>query len=599
MTNSRSLKVSKYILIIPLLGFILNGGFLFSQQEADSLNRLASTLRYEDPITALKYSHQSSLIADNPITLSNSHYQLGILLRNVGEYDSAYAHLFKAWQLRTALDDPISTSNTLNAMGTIFSYTGEIEQAIEKYKECLDLRTKNDASLSSLTRVWQNLANVYDAYEQYDSSKYYLDLQKEYIYRDGSPFERASYKLNYGVWLMHSSVYDSALYYFQESYKDFAIQQDTIEMLKPLWNIGGVYYEQNQFLNALNYYREGKELGEIYNVLNAKDIENLHQTYSALNQYDSAYYYLQLQKQLEDSLFTAQQANHLNLLRTLHEVEANNRQKQLLTANNRALMISLIFAGAIALSLLFGLYLNQRKRTAEKSLLLVREAHLQDEMISQLHMQESEAMQRMSLRLEEEYQKVARALHDQLGNLLVTARLNIQGLLDQLPTQSQQSQQQVRVADQSLETALQAIRQIAHQMHEGRINQLGLASILQELKATVESSGKLNVELDLIGVEQRLDANRERLAFQIIRELTTNVIKYAQATELSIQVVRDADQIEIMITDNGQGFPADFSPNDYGLGLRSVQADLAKLGGTLEIDSHPQHGATIIIDMPI
>ncbi|MEM6345177.1 MAG: ATP-binding protein [Bacteroidota bacterium] len=326
---------------------------------------------------------------------------------------------------------------------------------------------------------------------------------------------------------------------------------------------------------------------------------NLQQTFKSLNQYDSAYYYLRYQKNIEDSVFTSDKANHLNLLRTVHEVEATNRQKQILAANNRALMISLIFAGAIALSLLFGLYLNQRKRKVEKSLLLEREANLQNEMISQLHIQESEAIQRINIKLEEEYQKVARTLHDQLGNLLVTARLNIQGLIDQLPAQNPNSQQQFQIADQSLENALQAIRQIAHQMHEGRLNQLGLHSVLQELKSTVEASGKIKVELDLIGVEQRLEAQHERLVFQIIRELTTNVIKYAQATEFSIQIVREADQIEIMATDNGQGFPADFNDQQYGLGLRTIQADLTNLGGSLEIDSQPNHGATIIIDLPL
>ncbi|MEL6842222.1 MAG: ATP-binding protein, partial [Bacteroidota bacterium] len=227
---------------------------------------------------------------------------------------------------------------------------------------------------------------------------------------------------------------------------------------------------------------------------------------------------------------------------------------------------------------------------------IAREAHLQDEMIARLHQQESEATQRMSQRLDQEYQKVARTLHDQLGNLLVTARLNLQGLIDQVPDRQAP---QFQLADQSIEDALQAIRQIAHQMHESRVNQLGLPSVLHELKSIVETSGKLQVELDLIGLDQQIDASREQLGFQIIRELTTNVIKYAQATEISLQVVRESEQLEIMLSDNGKGFPADFSEANYGLGLRTIRQDLAQINGTLEIDSQPQHGSTIIIELPL
>ncbi|MEL6590658.1 MAG: ATP-binding protein [Bacteroidota bacterium] len=325
-------------------------------------------------------------------------------------------------------------------------------------------------------------------------------------------------------------------------------------------------------------------------------MQNLQLTHKLLKNYDSAYHYLNLQKQLEDSLFNQQQAQHLNFLRTAHEVDNINRQKDLLSAQNRSLMFSLLAAAAIALALMLGLYLNQRKRKAEKALLIAREAHLQDEMIARLHQQESEATQRMSQRLDQEYQKVARTLHDQLGNLLVTARLNLQGLIDQVPDRQAP---QFQLADQSIEDALQAIRQIAHQMHESRVNQLGLPSVLHELKSIVETSGKLQVELDLIGLDQQIDASREQLGFQIIRELTTNVIKYAQATEISLQVVRESEQLEIMLSDNGKGFPADFSEANYGLGLRTIRQDLAQINGTLEIDSQPQHGSTIIIELPL
>ncbi|MFK7922978.1 MAG: ATP-binding protein [Bacteroidia bacterium] len=586
------------------------GGFLFSQNNAviindinnpDSLIKFAKEFRYHNPALALQYAQRAVEvgISKGEIRIvSDAYVQLGLVERNVGELDSAYSHLYKAWQLRVELGDPIKEASALSSIGTVLSINKNHRAAVNNYLKALEIFESNGANLNQLNSQWINLANGYEELDDLDSSKYFIDLQFDLIKQTGEKDTRFYYSL--GNWFHKKGQYDSAHFYYNEILEVGRANQDTLLIINAQYNQGLTWRNAGETrLSLEKYFIPALDLMLAFNYADPDIPEEISFSYASLNQFDSAYYYLQLQKQLEDSLFTTQQANHLNLLRTLHEVESTNRQKQLLAANNRALMISLIFAGAIALSLLIGLYLNQRKRTAEKSLLLAREANIQTDMISRLHIQEAEAMQRMNFRLEEEYQKVARSLHDQLGNLLVTARLNVQGLIDQLPAQTKNSQQQFQIADQSLENALQAIRQIAHQMHEGRINQLGLDSVLQELKSTVEASGKLKVELDLIGVEQRLDANHERLAFQIIRELTTNVIKYAQATELSIQVVREADQIEIMIADNGQGFPTDFSSNDYGLGLRSVQADLVKLGGSLEIDSHPQHGATIIIDLPI
>ena len=598
MMNRNNEILFNILKIVPLLGLILNGGILYAQADSDSLIQLAKEYRYSDPPLAFTYATTGLEEAKDPKNVASAHYQIGILLRNASEYDSAFSHLLISERIRSQLGDMLGVGNVLNAFGTIFSATGQHKLALEKYKEAYRIKLENSASPASINRAWQNLANVFEDLGLQDSSKYYLDNQREYVGNNGSYQERFDYYINYGIWLQTNLHTDSAITYFHKALTEAEKQKDSFQIFTPLFNLAGSYHERGEFTQALGFLRQANSFKN-NGILSSEPQKSLSVVFNDISQFDSAYYYLQLQKQLEDSLFTIQQANNLNFLRTVHEVEATNRQKQILAANNRALMISLIFAGAIALSLLFGLYLNQRKRRVEKSLLLEREAKLQNEMISQLHIQESEALQRINIKLEEEYQKVARTLHDQLGNLLVTARLNIQGLIDQLPAQNPNSQQQFQIADQSLENALQAIRQIAHQMHEGRLNQLGLHSVLQELKSTVEASGKIKVELDLIGVEQRLEAQHERLVFQLIRELTTNVIKYAQATELSIQIVREADQIEIMVSDNGQGFPADFNDQQYGLGLRTIHSDLTNLGGSLEIDSQPNHGATIIIDLPL
>ena len=115
-------------------------------------------------------------------------------------------------------------------------------------------------------------------------------------------------------------------------------------------------------------------------------------------------------------------------------------------------------------------------------------------------------------------------------------------------------------------------------------------------------SGSNTITIDVIdhGLDERLENSLELTIFRIIQELITNVIKHATATQASIHLTNHEDTLNIMIEDNGKGFNArQITTKNKGMGLSTIDKRVEHLNGTMTIESEPNKGTTIIIDIPI
>jgi two-component system NarL family sensor kinase len=86
--------------------------------------------------------------------------------------------------------------------------------------------------------------------------------------------------------------------------------------------------------------------------------------------------------------------------------------------------------------------------------------------------------------------------------------------------------------------------------------------------------------------------------YRVIQEATSNVMKHAQASKLSIQLIYDEDGVNLSIEDNGTGFEQETLKNKEGIGLKNIQNRVQSLKGTVEFDSRPGEGTLITIHLP-
>ncbi len=233
-----------------------------------------------------------------------------------------------------------------------------------------------------------------------------------------------------------------------------------------------------------------------------------------------------------------------------------------------------------------------RKRLAAKE----RQLHAQ-QVDDLLHQQELKAMNAMLEGQEKERDRVAKDLHDRLGSMLSAIKHQVGALEGRVETLGRaQDDRYVKVND-LLDDAVGEVRRISHDLIATTLARFGLAKALEDLCASVRITGRLDVELRLFGLEQRLERSVEIVVYRIVQELVSNVLKHAKASELSVSVTRVPGRLSLIVADDGRGF--DTQERRAGIGLENVQARAASVGATVQVDSTPGQGTTVSVECPV
>ena len=117
----------------------------------------------------------------------------------------------------------------------------------------------------------------------------------------------------------------------------------------------------------------------------------------------------------------------------------------------------------------------------------------------------------------------------------------------------------------------------------------------------ISPDGRLKINLEVVGLDRggRLPATIENVLFRVVQEMVQNILKHAQATEVTLQIVRHADELTVLVEDNGVGFDPSTLGLYAGIGLKNIESRMAFLGGRVEVDSQPGHGTTITLEVPL
>ena len=148
-----------------------------------------------------------------------------------------------------------------------------------------------------------------------------------------------------------------------------------------------------------------------------------------------------------------------------------------------------------------------------------------------------------------------------------------------------------------LDDAVAEVRRVSHDMVRGSLAQFGLRAALEDLRIALNVPGKLEVEMNLFGLDGRLDQKVEIGVYRMVQECVNNAIKHSRAGHLGISVTRSAATLNIMVEDDGVGFDPDTIKE--GMGLGNLRQRAADLNGQVRFDSRPGHGTTVNIDIPL
>src|SRR5690606_29661089 len=204
-----------------------------------------------------------------------------------------------------------------------------------------------------------------------------------------------------------------------------------------------------------------------------------------------------------------------------------------------------VIAGILLASLIISYLINKnavRKKTiAEQQRLL--ETH---KLETQLREQQLHEIDRMLETQEKERKRIANELHDDLGSMLATLKLNVDNM-----AQADDRKQIGEKTKELIEEAYSKVRNLSHLKNLGGVGSQGLLIAVEKMAEKMTILNKLEVKVYPYGLEQRLDNQLEVTLFRMIQELCTNALKHARATHINIYLTQHQHQLNIMIEDDG------------------------------------------------
>jgi two-component system, NarL family, sensor kinase len=192
---------------------------------------------------------------------------------------------------------------------------------------------------------------------------------------------------------------------------------------------------------------------------------------------------------------------------------------------------------------------------------------------------------------EDERRKLARELHDGIGQTLTALKNQLEGKL---------TGETLAQAREMAAQALHDTRELSRLLRPAVLDDLGLAPALRWLTRFAGERLALSVELRLSGLPERLDREIETFAFRVVQEALTNVAKHAGAARAEVDVDHAPGHLRIRVADDGSGFDPGVLelPGESGSGLRGMRERAQLFGGVLRVDSGPG-GTRIEVGVPL
>lgn len=204
---------------------------------------------------------------------------------------------------------------------------------------------------------------------------------------------------------------------------------------------------------------------------------------------------------------------------------------------------------------------------------------------------------------EDERTRIARDLHDQIGQTLTGLVMQVGGVEMTLSDDPEAAKEQLAILGESASSAVEEVRRMMSDLRPSILDDMGLESAVSWYTETHLERDGIGVKLDLKRNNAPLTPNVEISAFRVFQEAIANVIKHAEATQVSISITYDSDRMNGTIEDDGVGFELSAvrpgADGGWAVGLLGMTERISLLGGKLNIDSSRGSGTKVMFDIPL
>lgn len=530
--------------------------------------------------------------------IGESFINIGQVYISSDDYTTAMDYCYRALRIFTFLKLKEKISLAYNKIGLLFQFSGQYEKGIAYYNKALEL-DKELKNYLFISRDLNNIGNVYLIKGEKDKALQYFEKSLEICLQEDLESSCMDPLGNMGVCYLRMKQYDRALDYLNQSYLMAKKYDNQNCIISYLYFSGRLYVATGKPELAIQQFLK-MDTSSLVKSTPGKVIDLYHsmaEAYLAMNDYKNALTYTNKYIALDDSVFTETQDRILKETEAKYETaikeqkiikmtEKAHLQEAQLKASRERVRYQIIIFCILVVVLGTGVYLY-----------FVRIRRKQQETIKASIIEQDKIRFKAVIDAgEKESKRIAKDLHDSLGQMLSTAKMNLSGLNNSV--YDQDDKQMYNNAVTLIDSACTEVRSISHNLMPTSLIRKGLIVAINELVRQLNDSKKLQVAFEVNGIQERLDEHMEFSVYRIIQEIMNNNIRHAEATAVDVFFEKTANEIILRITDNGKGFNPEIVYKSKGLGWMSILSRVNMLKGTIHIDSKPGVGSVITLNFP-
>ncbi|QQR87301.1 MAG: sensor histidine kinase [Flavobacteriales bacterium] len=581
---------------------------------ADAVNRAPGIVRYAHASElALIFKALSVFDKAEPHALQAFHYAQAYGLgphqvdalslvaeihRHRGVYDLAMQRLIEADRLAQTNGFADQRCGVINNKGGLAHSRGLAVEALHHFKEAYECAVAQGLaplamrSMSNIGATWYGMDSLGRALESYRAALANADTTVDARFV-------AQIKGNIGLLLVEMGKYGAAEQNLLAALAGRIAVRDSAGIMDMHMYLSELYHASDRVGIALVHATAARDLaaraGALQRLQQAE--YKLFELKEGLGDCEGAVVHLAAQQAVQQRLDSLAFGETTLRLEVAYETEKKDQALALSEEQRRAertrrnwlIAVSLLLLGIVAL-LIWNNSVQRRLRVQEHVL------HSR-EVSDLLKQQEINSLEAMMKGQERERERVGRDLHDRIGSMLSSVKLQFSALEGRLTKLEDTQRSQYDKLTGLLDETVAEVRRISHDMVRGTLADFGLLRALQDLGEALDAPGSLKVEMSAFGMEDRLPPPFEIGVYRMVQECVSNVLRHAKASELTIQVTRSGSALNVLVEDNGRGFDA--AGQDGGLGLRNIKERATALGGVVAVDSVIGRGTTVSIDLPL
>lgn len=562
--------------------------------------------------------------------------QISTNYHSLGKLDSAIFYFQKSLKLKHTIKDTEGLIGDYSALGNLFRERGDYELAQEQLMKALEI-AEEELDSFSITTIYSELGDIYAAQNIWNVSEDYYEKASYLARQKNSRFMEAGCLKKLGKLYLQQKKDSIAVVVFETALDLYSQLKNKVNEAEVLVYLSQIYKDEKQFdkikilleqsLEAssrsqdvmsslftklaladielkLGNFNTGIKYAEdcLESFREMEDRENIKQAslllsdaYSKRGDFKNAYQYLIDYSKLKDELNSVERAEAIkkyDLLATTKKKDEEiaeqdkmiqDQQVSLLRKNNQVLLL----AGGIGfLALVAGLimfvYFKNKQLNQQRIRVLEKE-------------QETDRLKAIIEGEEKERKRLSRELHDGLGAVLATVKMQISSVSHKFP--AIQSSSDYQKAESLIDDACQTVREVSHDLMPHVLEQQGLMSAIEDMCQNIANHRKIEFDFIPYGNEDELSDVLKITIYRITQELLKNITKHAEATEVIVQLTIEDDEVILIVEDNGKGF--DPSVSKKGIGIENIQSRTAYLNGKVEVDSTIDQGSNFLIQIPI